>query len=397
MVCVHFGPGQLGLGLIVEQLLEVGFDVCLVGRPDARPREQKRFRLEETGVGERLPSPQVRWAKNPATFDDLPKPVAWAVREDGPLLISAALGDHIAEAVGLLREILDERPAGAPTLLLGCENEFAKSYDDLESSYADLLVLRCVVDRICAWRLKKPRDSKGLRFVQFHPVGEWLVPVEGALPEPLARLAGASMVSLIEGSMDGWRKRKLWAVNGTHIVLALVARLAGTDVDPPLEEEHALAFVELATPLIEQVVRGVNHNWPEVEIDESYVYDRIRAFSESPDSTKRLIGKYLVRGDLRPFMKRLNQRVADAARAARSAGEDGEAFYEAMALVVQVMRDPSLYYPDAATPSEDVDEEAVKLFDNSLDWLDDRRREDLVAGLRLALAGERRIGDPVRP
>jgi hypothetical protein len=32
MLCVHVGPGRLGLGLIVEQVLEAGFDVCLVGR-----------------------------------------------------------------------------------------------------------------------------------------------------------------------------------------------------------------------------------------------------------------------------------------------------------------------------------------------------------------------------
>jgi len=410
MLCVHLGPGRLGLGLIVEQLDQSQFSVCLVGPPNPPDdaHEQTEYGLASTSPDDGLGYRSVPWACNAATVDELPSEVLASIESDEQILITAALGERIAERVDFLTELVDRRPDGAETILLACENEPHDAYDILAGRCgARLTLCRCVVDRICSWPVtiatddtgrtivtEHPRDSSGRRIVIAHPVGEWIIATPEPVPAPLTQLAAAPLVTLITGDLGGYEARKLWSVNGVHTVLALVARLEGIR-QLPLTDPQRQAFLRLAAPLLAQISEAVTHRWPEVPVDATYGPERIRAFTEAPDTTARILERYLVRHDLTPFMRRLNRRIGDAAREASAAGQDCEPFYQAMALAVSVLGDPQRYYSEKdgdPPPDELVDQAALALFDDCLQgWLDERRANDLRATLERALRDQRAL------
>ena len=215
----------------------------------------------------------------------------------------------------------------------------------------------------------------------------------------LDQLCSVDLVTRVPLPIDGWKKRKLWSVNGIHIILGLVARLVPTN-DLPLSDEHAQRFVEQAQPLIEQIATGVHARWPEVPVDAGYVADRIDAFCESPDTTWRLLSKYLVRHDLRSFMDRLSARLGDAARMAHAAGADCAPFREAIALVESALANPAVYYPPAEpTPlSEQIDDEVVSRYAAVLDtWMDADQIRTHCAFLKRTLAAQRAEQAPPIP
>lgn len=411
MLCVHIGPGPLGLGLIVEQLERAGFDICLVGPPARADREQRRFGIAFTDPTGGLEYRQVRWACNAASADELPAEVLALVRSSEPLLITCALGERIEERVEFVLDLAAMRPAGAETLLLACENEPHTAYASIaERAGATLTLCRCVVDRICSWPTERstdargrvvlserPRDGQGRRVVRAHPVGEWLVFADVA-SAALKQLVDAPCVSLAgEADREGLEARKLWVVGGVHMVLALIARLAGMDV-LPLDGECERDFIARAQPLMRSISGALASRWPRMAPSDEYLSERIRAFVQSPDTTARVLRR-LVRHDLRPLMSRVDERLGAAARAAAQAGEDCDCFYETMALLVTVLSDRRLYYPDPTATILDaaIDEQALELFTGTLSgWLESRRAEALVDELRHALAGHRAIDWPLR-
>jgi hypothetical protein len=410
MLCLHLGPGRLGLGLIVEQLDEVSFSVCLLGSPDADREERKQFGLSFIDPDIGLEYRDVEWAGNAVAVEDLPPDVLARVDGPEPLLITCALRENIARRADWIIELVRRRPDGAETVLLACENDPAVAYDQIAREAGDALkTYPCVVDRICAWPshasidehghrvlISHPRDEEDRRVVSVHPVGEWIISVQGEIPATLRKLSDASLVTVTHLESAGFKARKRWSVNGVHMVLALIARLEGVDI-LPLERDYEQTFLTLAAPLMHQISSGVAARWPELPLEEDYVSSRITAFLESPDETARILERHLVRADLRPFMRRLQERLGEAARAAHDAGEDCEPFYQVMALVVIVLSDLSRYYPDdRGTLDQAVDDEAVELFASVLDgWLDEERASDLLATLRRALSGHHTIGLPL--
>lgn len=408
MFCVHVGPGRLGLGLIVEQLDEARFSVCLVGSADADRAERKQFGLSFIDPDIGLEYRDVAWASSPAAVEDLDAEVLALVERPTPLLITCALGERIAERADWIVELLRRRPEGAETVLLACENDPHPAYEEIVRRSGDVLkTYPCVVDRICAWPstatiddrgrrvlVGHPRDKQGRRVVSVHPTGEWIISVEGEIPAVLAQLAHASLVTVTHDDIAGFKARKLWSVNGVHMVLALIARSEGVDV-LPLAGDHGQAFLNLAGPLVRQISAGVAGRCPDVVADEDYVSARITAFAESPDTTARILDRHLVRPDLRALMRRLDSRLGDAARAAHDAGQDCEPFYQAMALVLAVLSDLTRYYPSDGLLDHAVDEEAADLFARVLDgWLDEERASDLLGALRRALRAHHAVGLP---
>jgi len=61
--------------------------------------------------------------------------------------------------------------------------------------------------------------------VSVHPVGEWIISVQGEVPVTLRKLSDASLVTVTHLQSAGFKARKRWSVNGVHMVLALIARL----------------------------------------------------------------------------------------------------------------------------------------------------------------------------
>lgn len=408
MLCLHLGPGRLGLGLIVEQLDKVGFSVCLVGSPEAKRREQKQFGLSFIDPDIGLQYREVEWSSNAATVEELPADVLTLVEGPEPLLITCALGERIAERVDWIVELVRRRPDNAETVLLACENDLHPAYEQIaRRTEGALKTYPCVVDRICAWPshasiddsghrvlISHPRDEEDRRVVSVHPTGEWIVSVQGDMPATLSKLARAPLVTVTPLESPGFKARKLWSVNGVHMALALIARREGVDI-LPLDDPNQHTFVTLAEPLMRQISAGVAKLWPDVSLAEDYISSRVTAFIESRDQTARILQRHLVRADLRPFMERLDDRLGEAARAAHQAGQDCEPFYAVMALVVSVLSDLKRYYPDGRSLDQVVDKDVVHLFARVLDdWLDDERAEDLLATLRRALDGHHAVGLP---
>ncbi|HEV3318365.1 MAG TPA: hypothetical protein VG053_01360 [Solirubrobacteraceae bacterium] len=407
MLCLHLGPGRLGLGLIVDQLDEVRFSVCLVGSPDSDSKEQTQFGLSFIDPDTGLEYRDVEWASNADTVEDLPPDVLELVDGPEPLLLTCALGEGIAARADWLVELVRRRPDGAETVLLACENDLHEAYEQLIRRAGDALkTYPCVVDRICAWPSKTaiddrghralishPRDDQDRRVVSVHPIGEWIISVADDVPATLSKLSEASLVTVTHLDNAGFKARKLWSVNGVHMVLALIARREGVDI-LPLEGAYEQAFLTLAGPLMRQISAGVAGLWPEIPVEEEYASARIAAFVESPDETARILERHLVRTDLRPFMRRLDRRLGEAARAAQAAGQDCEPFYQAMALVVAVLSDLTRYYADDGQPLDrTVDEQVIDLFARVLErWLDGERASDLLATLRRALRGHHSVG-----
>lgn len=414
MLAVHLGPGALGLGLIVEQLHESGFDVCLVGRPDVVAPDLAEFGLACADPDIGLTYQAVRWVTNAAAYEDLPSDVVALISNEPAVLVTAALGADADKRAELIRAILSHRPAGSETVLLACENEPADTYGEIADSFAASAHFPAtVVDRICSRPEESPVDELGRRIVRMHPVGEWVIQAQPTPLTTLNDLARAATVAIVSEPLEGYYFRKLWAVNGVHLMLALTARQAGVSELPLGDAEHVGVFVALASPLIDQVSRAVAYRWPAIRPTPDYAPDRIRAFLESEDTTRRILRGRLLRDDLRPFMQRLETRVADAARAAHAAGCDCEPFYQAMALVLEVLKDPASYYASDGTVRGDslptnrrtdwtlsraVDSAVVEQFAAALQpWCTDAAAAPLVAGLKRALRAHHALIKPEFP
>ncbi len=413
MLCIHFGPGRLGLGLIVEQLDEAGFSVCLIGSPGCVD-DLSQFGVAFTDPNRGLEYRDVHWHSIAAAVEDLPPEVLDIVSSTEPVLITAALGEKIADRSDFIVELVSRRETGAETVLLACENDPHPAYKQVANRCGSALSVHpCVVDRICAWPttvsideqgrkrlISHPTDHLGRRVVSAHPVGAWVISTRGsqaATLELLAALAAASTVQLTPEEITGHKAQKLWSVNGIHIVLALIARREEIDL-LPLERTHETTFCELAEPLMRQIAAGVAWHWPDTPPNNTYVPEHMKAFTESPDSTARILERFLVRDNLQPFMERLDRRLGDAARAAHAAGQDCEPFYEAMALVVSVLSDYTLYYPhDGRALDQEIDKAALCLFSKVIEgWLDEQRAADLMAALRRSLRGHHALAKPLR-
>lgn len=389
MLCVHIGPGRLGLGLVVEQALLASFDICLIGRPDGH--ENRRYGLGFTDPEVGFSYRRVRWAANPASLDDLDDMVLAVLGSGEPVLITCALDTKIAQRAELVAQIITKRPAGAETVLLACENDAAEEYAELAQRYAErLLMPAVVVDRICAWA-EPNRDEFGRRMVQAHTVGEWIVERPATAARTLDQLNRAPLVRLVDTPIEGWKARKLWSVNGVHLVLGIVARVAGAD-HLPLAGALLSRFISQARPLCDQIAAGVHHRWPDVPCEDAYARERIRAFCESPDTTHRLLAKHLQRHDLRSFMTRLDGRLGGAARAAWLAGQDCSPFAEVMSLVGSALNDPRVFYEPKEPHVLDaaIDEEVLAVWEKVLTgWMDEGAIAARVSELRRTLDAQR--------
>lgn len=411
MLCVHFGPGPLGLGLIADQLEEAQFSVCLVGPPGVQPSEREReeyvLAYADPDIG--LQNRSLSWACNAVEVCELPRAVLDGIGSSEPLLLTCALGAKIGERVDFIAELLSRRPPGCETLLLACENDPAPEYETLQARCGEPLELvRCVVDRICT----KPattfidehgrlgvqthtRDEHGRRIVSVHPVAEWVIPLGQAEPGAVLReLARASHVVLSREPAAALIERKQWMVGGLHMVLALIARGEGIDL-LPLDPALRSIFLQLATPMLERIGEALGARCPGVAPDRQYIEDRVRAFVESPDYVMRILGGLLIRSDLSPLMQRVEMRLGAGARAVAAAGLDCEPFYQAMALLLSVLSDRARYYDRGSwSLDQSRDQAAIELFGKSLaGWLEDERAEDLLALLQRTLAADRLSAD----
>jgi hypothetical protein len=400
VLAIHIGPGRLGLGLIVPCLRQAGFDVCLVGRPDADREELPQYLLDWTDPRVGLELRSVSYACNAGCAADLPDAVRAYVASDEPLVITGALGPKNAPACeGLIGEILELRPAGAQTDVIVCENEDLPIYRTLAERHGDRATF-CwsVVDRVCTW-LDSGTRRGGRRAVRAHPVGEWVIGHPDPQSPTMQALAQAPEVRVVvPDHVPAYKHRKLWTVNGLHLVLALLARRSRVDVSNrrmdvlPLVAREA-EFQEIAAQVCEGIDAGLLAlHRQELSPDPAYGPARVQVFCETPDRVERVL-RSLVRADLRDFMRRFDERVCDAARATHDAGGDVTVFRKILANVLLVLRDERSYYDDPDAPLDpDVDAGVVEAFAHALrDWLPEEERAARVADLRRTLEQQRAL------
>jgi mannitol-1-phosphate/altronate dehydrogenase len=378
-----------------------GIEVCLVGRertPDeAFIPEQRSYKLGSTDPAVGLGMRQVAYPCNPAKLADLDPYVLSHIGKSKPLLITSALGDTAASRAPLIREIVAGRPDdGSTTVLVVCENEPLPVYVELADELkGKLTVCGSVVDRICFHPNNRVRDRSGRRSVSAHPVGEWVIEhPDGPGCEPLAALNRSPTVTVIDKGLGGYKDRKLWTVNGLHLTLAFVARYSSAeDLRPAVATPR---FQQIAKPAQRSIAAALAGKHPSLPVNPGYADDRVRAFAESPDTTARLLGKVLVREDLRPLMRRLTRRIGDPARAAHAAGASCDPFMDTVELLLAVLRDPRFYYPsgDDRRTDEDIDREVEEAFAQALaDWVEIEDANDLIKRLRRTLRASRHLGE----
>lgn len=353
-VAVHFGPGRLGLGLVVDVLLDTRrYDVYVLGRPGSRSPERRSYYLRFTDPDLGMRQRTVTWAGNPERATDLPPGLLVRLASSAPVLVTAALGGHnVEEAYERIHELVQLRPVTSPTVVLACENDAHAMYDALARANPHVTVLNCVVDRICAWDESAILPGK---CILAHDVSQWVIPhayeaglvashgaagpasAEG-LPAPwppLTGLAGAAHVLMLEGDAAAYKHRKLWVVNGTHLILATIARRYGVDV-LPLTGRRQRLFREAARPLMLAMLETVDRAFG-LPIDEHFADQRVRAFCEAPDSATRILRDRYLRADLRPYMSRLGTRLAAAAKVASAHDVDVAPFVWAFEEVVEAV------------------------------------------------------------
>jgi len=365
---VHIGPSPLALGLLIPATLDAGMSVGVIGRPgDKSPLV---YVFSGSGPDGFADLHRVDWFEGPNVFGDLPNDLRGRIESDEPLLLTCTLRKAIAERRALIEEILESRPDHAETILLACENAPDPVYSEIVTKFtgrAGFQCLQTVVNRMCIGRKS---DSKGRRVVSAHPLGEWLIAepaADSAFLEALSQVDEVSVVSDIEARHD----RKLWMVNGAHQALAVMAwaaglaelRIPGKLGEEPSDDLRRAAEDGRVIGRLSHIHTSMNaalrSKYPELEDSLDYGLEHVQAYGEHPDSIRRVLEAFK-RGDLGPFIKTLDLRLAVPARICFEMGipvspyslifdlfEDLVGDLDAFMDTKRVRRDPSLVTREA--------------------------------------------------
>lgn len=325
MLHLQIGPSPLALGLLIPATLSAGLDVCAVGRcGDQSPPE---YIFSGSGPNGRAIIHRVEWFAGPNDFGDLPEDLRRRIISSEPLLITCTLRERIVERRSFIENLLGARPPEAETILLACENAPDPIYGEIAGacSHPGFRCLRTVVNRMC---IGLPADSEGRRVVSAHPLGEWLIEHPADSLEILDALEAVPEVEVVH-DIDARQDRKLWMVNGGHQAIALMGRSAGVAELKMSHPAHLRESARRADDLhlvardrdvlvrlshLHGAMNGallVRH----AKLDDSldYGYKHVCAYGEHPDSINRVL-EAMTRGELAPFIRTLELRLAEPAR-----------------------------------------------------------------------------------
>jgi hypothetical protein len=257
-------------------------------------------------------------------------------------------------------------------------------YAEMAAQFAGRVdVCDCVVDRVCVTIENRERDADGCRIVVAHPVKEWVIEDRAAVsPEIMAALGGAGVI--VTRDLTAWEERKLWTVNGLHLLLALAARLSGVQAltDAVGDPRFAAVAARFTTALA--AAHAASH--PDFAVDQQYLDDRLRVFSEVPDTTDRILKARLVREDLTSLLARLDTRVFVVAARCSANGVPVDAFEDIVELLLDVLAREHLYYPAGPGTTRVGDDEILRRFAALLGrWAAPQQCDDYVARLRRIL------------
>lgn len=375
---VQIGPSAIAHGLLIPCAQEAGFEVVLIGR--AGGEHKTEYLHVNTKTGKERPR-TVSLAEGPARLADASEQLRKIAESADPLLITCTLRKAIVERSGFVKELLAARPPEAETVFAACENTPDRAYEDLEKAClaSGAVPLRTVVNRMCIER--NERDIEGRRVILAHPLGEWLFEEPShslSLLEDLSRIDEVKVVDDYEARRD----RKIWMVNGVHLVLGLRTRAAQRDAfksERDLTEtagrpEVLVQLTQLHGPLEE----ALKHRYPHLEENLRYGEKHVLAYTEHPDSAERVLSNF-TRRDLTPFIATMNERLGVPARICIEAGCSVDGLLTVLDLFESVVKDPGAFVEDAAKirvapelVTEEADTRAVAAYrDFVADWADE--------------------------
>lgn len=372
MLHIHFGPSPLALALLLPICEQCGLDTCLIGR--SGKAEPEEYVLQwESGDPERR---RVAWACGPDAEAQLPAEVRDRLRDsDVPLLITVTLRERISARRGLLEEILTVRRSvsAKDTIVIPCENSVPGDWSEITSAFDDVARFPgAVIDRVALLLTDgdtnedTPREraevldrldpdvaiSDDTRVVRTHRTGMWILEETpgSAVMTALAKHPQVDTVPWLAPHED----RKIWMVNGGHLVLGTLARnsarsnLHTVAAHPP----HAYLIGHLHRAMNEALAYKYQAETPRG----GYFFgaDRLKVYSEVMDKVSRVVGKYR-RHDLAPYLADLEKRV----------------FRPANHLAASVKRDESPWAEGAMEPFETVLDAVDALLENlylAEDW-----------------------------
>jgi hypothetical protein len=388
---LHFGPGRLGLGLIVDAANKAQLVTHLISRLDSDSPQPDTYVLKLT---EKEPFElEVASHSKAFTLEELEPEALKAVRANVPMLITTALGaSGLTHYCDLLVKIAEERPrdSAAPTVFIACENNAGPDYEELTKQLNDLGV-ECratMVNRLCPRRFIPEDDSKRI-VVKADPYAEWLIEGEDSVG-PLRFLAGVHYVGF-EPDVTPFNVRKRWVVNGTHLALALFARPVNQpSIRSAARDPERRAQVE---ELQDDMVGVLPPEWEQtLGSSTEYAREQLIPICRTEDDTSRILQR-LSRADLTPFLEDANRKFGEPARRFVAAtGHLAASFQDVFDNLHNVLLNID-YYVDAKSIrkgkvhlSELKDREAVAAYDELLDGILDNetkkvRREQLVRRL----------------
>ncbi len=381
MLCVHLGPGRLGLGLVIDTLLHLQFEICVVGAAGRNPPNVKTHEVEYVARGDLSFDRAVRWVANPLHVDELDPEVVRRLGESEPVLITGSMAYEAPAREDFLRELLERRPTEAETIVLACENEPAAMYARVLDDFPHIHYCASVVDRIVNWNSPAAR-ADGSRRVVAHPTAEWVIyhPEPGA-SEVIGRLDRSLIVRIVGDAhlLAGYRKRRQWGVNGMHLFMALITKYNEDDVPLTLNDDVFNKLRARVMPLVTVVLEAIQQAHPQLPYDQRFVDERLKVFRQTLNSTTRILDQRLLRADLRDLMRHFDTCIGAAAREAHGLGMPCDEFEGVVVLLVSTIDRRSLWFdqpePDAMSPR--TDNEVIELFRHGVArWMDPLRARE---------------------
>jgi hypothetical protein len=405
MLCVHLGPGRLGLGLVIDTLLDLQLEICVVGAAGREPPNVKTHEVDYVAGGETSFERAVQWVANPVHVDDLDPEVVRRLGENDPVAITGSMAHEAPAREAFLRELLERRPKDAETIVLACENEPAPMYARVLEDFPHIHYCASVVDRIVNWNIPAERED-GSRRVVAHPIAEWVIyHPEPKASEVLTRLDRSLIVRIVrdEHLLAGYRKRRQWGVNGMHLFMALITKYNEDDVPLTLNDDVFNKLRARVMPLVTVVLEAIEQAHPDLPYDPRFVDERLKVFRQTLNSTTRILEQRLLRADLRDLMRHFDTCIGAAAREAHGLGMECDAFEGVVELLVSTIDRRSLWFdqpaPDAMSPR--IDNEVIELFRHAVArWMDPvraRAEESRLIGMLSVHRNPARFPPPTLP
>lgn len=242
----------MGLGLIGDIAHGVGLRTLFLNRNSEeaaskdrnRCLSERRHYIVETlrGARQRVDGFEVGLfdERDPAALDGL--------ASSGVQLVTISVGwEHIRELAALLLPPLDRRAAledGSTLYVIACENiangsgrlkdymvQLAEASEPRRAAFAEAVVGRRIVfcdatvDRVCS----RIQIKSGTVHVTAETYKKWLIE-RNTQTQPLEALLRGSEVVRFTDNIEAQEKLKLWAVNGLHLAIAVLAR----NHEPPI-------------------------------------------------------------------------------------------------------------------------------------------------------------------